>query len=297
MRVLIVENELYLAQSIAAKLNDLGYTCEFASTPKEAIRDEQFEIVLLSTNISDQNFAPVLKYYKKSIVILMVSYINEDTVTKPLKDGACDYILKPFMIEELIRKIRHFKDYRKLRDDNSMLQNYIDFTFENIKVETDVAEDLPILIKTNHQKSADAYAMNLAKEKGLAFNFVSLLKGKTNPTQYQSRDKLYYFSGLQNLKKADRETFLEAVSAENMIVCTTDMDEEVERLGTLEIKSENKSYEDGDILSIQEYVKHILVAHQHKYPDTELSKKLGISRKSLWEKRKKYGIIKKAATK
>jgi DNA-binding NtrC family response regulator len=31
---------------------------------------------------------------------------------------------------------------------------------------------------------------------------------------------------------------------------------------------------------------------QHTYPDTELSKKLGISRKSLWEKRKKFGIEK-----
>ena len=33
--------------------------------------------------------------------------------------------------------------------------------------------------------------------------------------------------------------------------------------------------------------------YQDKYPDTELSKKLGISRKSLWEKRKKYDIVKK----
>jgi DNA-binding NtrC family response regulator len=31
---------------------------------------------------------------------------------------------------------------------------------------------------------------------------------------------------------------------------------------------------------------------QNNYPDTELSKKLGISRKSLWEKRKKFGIEK-----
>ena len=43
MRVLIVENELYLAQSIAAKLIDIGYTCEFASTLKEAERDEDFD--------------------------------------------------------------------------------------------------------------------------------------------------------------------------------------------------------------------------------------------------------------
>ena len=37
----------------------------------------------------------------------------------------------------------------------------------------------------------------------------------------------------------------------------------------------------------------IAKAYQAKYPDTELSKKLGISRKSLWEKRKKYDVAKK----
>jgi DNA-binding NtrC family response regulator len=37
----------------------------------------------------------------------------------------------------------------------------------------------------------------------------------------------------------------------------------------------------------------MFLSFQTKYPDTELSKKLGISRKSLWEKRKKLGIEKK----
>ena len=44
--------------------------------------------------------------------------------------------------------------------------------------------------------------------------------------------------------------------------------------------------------SIEDYVKFIVLNYQHKFPDTELSKKLGISRKSLWEKRKKYDIFK-----
>jgi hypothetical protein len=52
-------------------------------------------------------------------------------------------------------------------------------------------------------------------------------------------------------------------------------------------------FEQGDILPIEDYVRYIVLNYQHKFPDTELSKKLGISRKSLWEKRKKYGIIKK----
>ncbi|EAH7702103.1 hypothetical protein EPD12_06325, partial [Campylobacter upsaliensis] len=36
-----------------------------------------------------------------------------------------------------------------------------------------------------------------------------------------------------------------------------------------------------------------ILSYQNVFADTELSKKLGISRKSLWEKRKKYEISKK----
>ena len=48
-----------------------------------------------------------------------------------------------------------------------------------------------------------------------------------------------------------------------------------------------------NIMTINDYVKLMVLSYQSKYPDTELSKKLGISRKSLWEKRKKLGIEKK----
>jgi len=60
MKILIVENEIYLAQSIASKLNDLGYVCDNAATIKEALRDEHYDAVLLSTNISGQNFYTVI---------------------------------------------------------------------------------------------------------------------------------------------------------------------------------------------------------------------------------------------
>ncbi len=46
-------------------------------------------------------------------------------------------------------------------------------------------------------------------------------------------------------------------------------------------------------MSINDYIKTIVINHQNRYPDTELSKRLGISRKSLWEKEKKLEIDKK----
>ena len=45
---------------------------------------------------------------------------------------------------------------------------------------------------------------------------------------------------------------------------------------------------DPIFLTIDDYVKFIIHNYQSKFPDTELSKKLGISRKSLWEKMKLF---------
>ena len=81
MKILIVENEIYLAQSIAQKLNDLGYECDTVASVNEALRDEHYEAILLSTNIS-QNFYPVIEKFQHSIIILLISYISNDTDRK-----------------------------------------------------------------------------------------------------------------------------------------------------------------------------------------------------------------------
>ena len=120
MKILIVENEIYLAQSIASKLMEVGHVCEIATSIKDALKDEKYDAILLSTNISGQNFYPVIEKHRASIIILMISYISNDTVTNPIKAGASDYIQKPFMIEELIRKLQHL---RRLRHHDPNRQN------------------------------------------------------------------------------------------------------------------------------------------------------------------------------
>jgi transcriptional regulator with PAS, ATPase and Fis domain len=94
------------------------------------------------------------------------------------------------------------------------------------------------------------------------------------------------------LKKNDKKLFCDLIKGKNAIVASTETIDDV-RYKIIEISSENSFFAQGDIMPIEDYVKYIVVNYQHKYPDTELSKKLGISRKSLWEKRKKYDIIKK----
>ena len=294
MKILIIENEVYLAQSIATKLGELGHHCEMCTSTKDAIKSTNYDVVLLSTNINGQDFNPVIETFKKSIVILMVSYISNDTVSKPLAAGAKDYILKPFMIEELIRKIDHYQDYEKLKKRNEAYEKYLTHTFTSIESEHNHQEiELPIFISTSFQKYADAFAFEHASIKDQPIHFVTLSDPKAmSEIDSIPQNCIIYIIDYQLLKKGDRKSFCDLILDKKAIIVSSDKIEDVS-YPILDIKSENNIFDKGDILPIEDYVKFIVLNYQSKYPDTELSKKLGISRKSLWEKRKKYDIIKK----
>jgi response regulator of citrate/malate metabolism len=294
MKILIIENEVYLAQSIATKLGELGHNCEMCTSTKDAIRSTNYDVVLLSTNINGQDFNPVIETFKDSIVILMVSYISNDTVSKPLAAGAKDYILKPFMIEELIRKIDHYQDYEKLKRKAEAYEKYLDYTFANTKHgQNTQGLEFPLFVSSNYQKYADAFAFEVAKSEKSSLSFISLNNPKAfSEIESAMSNTILYIIHFETLKKAERKELCELIEGKKAIILSSDKIEDVD-YPVIEIKSESNIFDRGEILPIEDYVKFIVLNYQDKYPDTELSKKLGISRKSLWEKRKKYDIVKK----
>ena len=294
MNILIIENEIYLAQSIAGKLNDHGHDCDIFAAVGDALEHAgHYDVVLLSTNLSGQDFYPVIKRYGGNIVLLMVSYISNDTVTDPLKAGALDYIQKPFMIEELIRKINHYHSYRVLQNRCDFYDAYMEHQMQNIQLPAELPDHLPLMIKTNYQKQADAYAFALARKRERPILYLPLGRpGAIKEFAALETDALIYTPEFQMLKKSEKAHFLEMIENRDVIVSTTESFED-ESPETVELFSEHKIFDRSEILTIDDYVKFIIHNYQSKFPDTELSKKLGISRKSLWEKRKKYGLFKK----
>jgi DNA-binding NtrC family response regulator len=295
MKVLVVESELYLAQSITAKLIDSGYTCEFAATTKEALEHPKVDALLLSSSFSDHHFHALIEAYRNQIIILMVSYINADTVTRPMDAGASDYILKPFMIEELIRKIEHFRQHRCLKEKSTSLERYIHSSFSDLRCEGGAlpAEvQPPVMVLSNHQRCIDAFAFSLAKSRQKMLRFHDL-KSDGLPKAPPS-DMLTYISGLESLRKPERQVLSDSLRKLPVVVGSTDLEEEPLWPGMNQtvIRSQAQTCGEGEIVSIEEYVKSAILANQHRFPDTELSRRLGISRKSLWEKRRKYGIQK-----
>ena len=294
MRVLIIENEIYLAQSIASKLENLGYGCEIARSAAEAIKSEpaerikegdkdaHFDVVLLSSAFAGDDTQKIIHKFKDSVVILLITYISNDTVSIPIKAGASDYIQKPFMIEELVRKIKTYQDYLNY---HFKAVSALNFDFKRIK--------LPLLIKCNKMINADNFVFEYAKALNLSFKYVPLEPGTdVSAIAAANPHTLLYFSNFQILRQEAKNQIVELAAKRKLIVSSTNQNEETS-LETLNIASDEKNFQIDEILTIDDYIKHIIVNYQDKYPDTELSKKLGISRKSLWEKRKKYDVVKK----
>ncbi|PTB83806.1 hypothetical protein C9926_01010 [Sulfurovum lithotrophicum] len=292
MKIIIVENELYLAQSIASKLQEEGYATDIYSSVKEAMSSHG-DVYLLSTNLPGQNTSPLITAFKDKIIILMVNYINNDTVGEPLKLGAKDYIVKPFMLEDLMRKIEHYKEYQALKKKTVLYQEYMDNLLCDIETDFDISKiTTPLVIETNYQRLVDKIVFEHAQTTNTLLTFVPLSdKGWKEKIQKSSPSSLLYITEIHELKKTDKEALLTMLPNYDFIICSTsNLESDFE---TIALNTDSKLYDQNEILTIDDYVKFIVNSFQYKFPDTELSKKLGISRKSLWEKRKKYGLFKK----
>lgn len=111
-RILIVEDEAAIADSLARFLQSEGFSVQTASGQTEAlaaIEKAKFDLVLLDVGLHDGNGFSVcsaVKQRSKSAVIFLSASGDEFSVVTGLELGADDYIAKPFRPRELLSRIR-----------------------------------------------------------------------------------------------------------------------------------------------------------------------------------------------
>ncbi|HVV56667.1 MAG TPA: response regulator transcription factor [Mucilaginibacter sp.] len=112
MKLLIVEDEAGLRQSIEKYLAEDGSICESCSnlqTAKEKIALYQYDCILLDIGLPDGNGLALLEYLKasgKNECVLIISARNSlDDKLRGLNIGADDYLTKPFHLAELKARI------------------------------------------------------------------------------------------------------------------------------------------------------------------------------------------------
>ena len=112
MKILIIEDEKALSDSIVAYLKGQEYTCEVASDFNTALEKTElfnYDCILLDITLPGGNGLSVLKELKKNNKndgVLIISAKNAlDDKINGLNLGADDYLSKPFHLSELSARI------------------------------------------------------------------------------------------------------------------------------------------------------------------------------------------------
>lgn len=113
MRLLLVEDDLSIGQSLLRALSDAGYSVEWVrdgTAGRAAIDAGDYTAVLLDLTLPGMSGLEVLKSARtsgKEVPILILTARDDlDTRVQGLDLGADDYILKPFDVPELLARVR-----------------------------------------------------------------------------------------------------------------------------------------------------------------------------------------------
>jgi len=111
--LLVVEDEQFLRDAVAALLSSLGFTVTSAGTGTEALRaarSRHFDLLLLDVMLPDLDGFEIVQRLRKDrnqvpVIFLTAKDTREDKVAG-LTIGGDDYITKPFHLDELAARVR-----------------------------------------------------------------------------------------------------------------------------------------------------------------------------------------------
>jgi DNA-binding NtrC family response regulator len=128
-RILVVDDELSIANVIKLILNEAGYEVFTASTVAEAtriLRDLSVDMVITDLRLSDGSGIDLLTYIKTEIpnieVILMTAYGSVDITVEAIKRGAYYYVEKPFTPDVLCALVARALQFATLKHENQILK-------------------------------------------------------------------------------------------------------------------------------------------------------------------------------
>jgi putative two-component system response regulator len=123
-RILIVDDEKTVRRSLNKCLTMNGFACEEASNAEEALanlHNNPADLVILDImmpGISGSELLPQLKQsFPDTAVVMATAVVEPDTIVNCMKNGAQDYITKPFDVDELLKNVQSVLEKRKLEHD------------------------------------------------------------------------------------------------------------------------------------------------------------------------------------
>lgn len=127
MKILLLEDEYSLRVSVEEFLTDLGYEVDGIMDgldAYEAVYDKSYDILLLDVNVPSLDGFELLKKLRSDGIetpaIFLTSMTDVNDLKEGYKRGCCDYIRKPFDLEELELRIDQALASHLKNDGNSV---------------------------------------------------------------------------------------------------------------------------------------------------------------------------------
>lgn len=121
MKILIVEDELKVAEVLKRGLEEAGYSTQVAVDGKEGLQlalNGGFDLILLDINLPQMNGLEVCRQLRLkdeiTPVLMLTALSMSDDVVAGLEAGADDYLSKPFRFNELYARIKALTRRRKI---------------------------------------------------------------------------------------------------------------------------------------------------------------------------------------
>ena len=131
--LLIVDDEPALREAVAERLADHGFIVEQAGSGEEALQrltDFAFDILISDLRLPGIDGAKVieaaLERYPEIIAIVITGYGTVKDAVEAIKQGAADFITKPFQFDALLHVLRSALEQRRLKSENAYLRSQLE---------------------------------------------------------------------------------------------------------------------------------------------------------------------------
>ncbi|HYA30446.1 MAG TPA: sigma-54 dependent transcriptional regulator [Acidobacteriota bacterium] len=134
--VLVVEDQDSARESLVELLRGEGYEVHEAADGTDGIakiNQLDLDVVLTDLMMPGADGLTVLKHVREfspqTLVLLMTAHASVETAIEAIRAGAQDYLLKPLVFEEVLRKVQNLMSHRKLAWENQLLRRQVEGHF------------------------------------------------------------------------------------------------------------------------------------------------------------------------
>ncbi|MGA3165071.1 MAG: sigma-54 dependent transcriptional regulator [Terriglobia bacterium] len=127
--ILIVDDENVVRDSLGKWFEEEGYSVDTANSAREALLKlprQRWDLALIDIKMPGMDGLELHRKIREVdpniLVIIMTGYASVETAVQALKEGAYDYVMKPFDPDDLAHGVAKALDHRRAREENLRLR-------------------------------------------------------------------------------------------------------------------------------------------------------------------------------